>query len=244
MDDWFADEELWRIFGDCMFGEERFTAAKDEAASLLAIASINAGTVLDLGCGPGRHAIPLSELGCQVTGLDLSAHLLKLAQQRAKATPIEWVQQDMRQFERPNSFDLIISMWTSFGYFDDPADDLAVLRQCRSNLRDGGTLIVDIASKEIICRDIEPVHLTEYDNGALLIERPLVTHQMTRYENQWLLLKDGRYWTRHWHQNLYSGQELSDLMLSADFSSVELYGSLHGDDYDLNAERLVAVARA
>lgn len=227
-----------------MFGEERFTAAREEADVLLSIASLSDGDVLDLGCGPGRHAIPLAELGCRVTGLDLSAHLLQLGKQRAGDLAVDWVQQDMRQFKRPDSFDLIISMWTSFGYFDDPADDLAVLHQCRGNLRDGGTLIVDVASKEIICRDVEPVHLTEYDNGALLIERPMITRQMTRYENQWLLLKDGRYWTRHWHQNMYSGHELRELMLRAGFSSVELYGNLAGDDYDLEAERLVAVARA
>ena len=57
---------------------------------------------------------------------------------------IDWVLQDMREFIRPAAFDLIISMSTSFGYFEDREDDLTVLRNMLSNLKPGGTCVVDV----------------------------------------------------------------------------------------------------
>lgn len=245
MTEWFENEELWRVFGDCMFDEARFTAAADELDDLLALYDGVPETVLDLGCGPGRHAVPLAQRGMRVTGLDLSGYLLGRAAERAAAAGVEleWLSEDMRKFTRPGGFDLIISMWTSFGYFDDPADDALVLHRCYENLAAGGALIIDTAGKEYALRHIEPVHLTEYDDGSILLERPVLENQMTRYANQWTLLRDGRYHQVEWHHNLYSGQELSDRLRAAGFGSVTLYGGVDGTEFDLDAERLVAVAR-
>ncbi len=244
MSDWFEDEELWRIFGDCMFGEERFTAAAEQIDDILALFALPPQAILDLGCGPGRHAIPLAQGGFDVTALDLSEHLLELGRARAAAAGAElnWIQSDMRHYDQPSAFDLVVSMWTSFGYFDDPIDDQRVLRKCRENLRPGGSILIDVVGKEYVCRHLQPVHLTEFDNGDILIERPLLEAQMTRYSNQWLLLRDGAYHVAEWHHNLYSGQEMAGMLERAGFVNVRLFGDLRGNQYDLDSERLVAVA--
>lgn len=243
--EWFEDEDFWRIFGDCMFAEARFRDAEADVEPILALTGLAEGTVLDLGCGPGRHAIPLARRGFAVTAVDLSAGLLKRARARARRAGVatEFVCEDMRRFARPGGFDLIVSLATSFGFFDDPADDLRVLAQCHRNLRQGGALLLDLVGKEYLVRHLEPVHLTEFDDGALLIERPVLEAQMSRYANQWILIRDGIAHTAHWHQNLYSGVELADRLRSAGFSEVAIYGGLDGRDYDLESERLIALAR-
>ena len=243
--EWFENEEFWRIFGDCMFAEERFRAAEEEIDPILALTMVVSGEVLDLGCGPGRHAIPLALRGFSVTGVDLSAVLLQRAGERARAADaaVEFTRADMRRFKRPDGFDLIVSMWTSFGYFADPQDDQRVLENCRCNLRPGGTLLIDVVGKEYVVRNIQPVHLSEYDDGVILIERPLLEAQMTRYANEWILVRNGAAHTAHWHHNLYTGTELAERLKRAGFADVAIYGGLGGQDYDMDAERLVAVAR-
>ena len=69
--------------------------------------------------GPGRHVAALAKRGFRVTGVDLSPFLLRRAQELAQRESfgIEWVQEDMRSFLRPEAFDLAISLFTSFGYF-------------------------------------------------------------------------------------------------------------------------------
>ena len=244
MAEWFDNDDFWRIFGDCMFREERFREAQAEIESVLALTGVETHTVLDLGCGPGRHAIPLAARGLQVTAVDLSSLLLERAGQRASVAgvTVEWVRADMREFNREAAFDLVISMWTSFGYFDNPEDDVQVLRRCHSALRPGGALLLDVVGKEYVVRNIEPVHLTEYDDGDILIERPVLEAGMTRYSNEWLLIRGQRVERGNWHHNLYSGQELVDRLRAVGFGELALYGSLQGAEYELDSERLIVVA--
>lgn len=242
---WYEDDTLWNSFYDCLFGEAGFRRAADEVARIRKLTGVGQGSVLDLGSGPGRHAIPLARAGFSVTAVDLSPYLIERGREREGDGDlgIEWVQADMREFQREGTYDLAVSMMTSFGYFQDPADDMRVLDNLHHSLDEGGVLLMDMASKEWICRNLQPVHLTEFDDGRLLIERPVVTGNLTWIENEWILV-DGERAVRHeWGHRMYSGQELADRLFAAGFGEVSLYGGLDGRDFDLGAERLVAVAK-
>ncbi len=243
-EEWFDNDDFWRTFGDCMFSESQFHEASEQLDALLALAAVDAEKILDLGCGPGRHALPLADRGFDVTGVDLSAHLLKIAADKAKAQDKrpELVRADMREFTTDGAFDLVISMWSSFGYFEDPEDDIQVLANCYQNLREGGAFLLDIVGKEYVTRNLQPVHLTEFDDERILIERPLLEDDMTRYSNEWLLIEGDKVHRADWHHNLYSGQEIRDRLVAVGFKAVALYGSIDGDPYDIDAERLIAVA--
>jgi 2-polyprenyl-3-methyl-5-hydroxy-6-metoxy-1,4-benzoquinol methylase len=77
-----------------MFIEERFTTAEAEVAKLAKLTGTPFRKILDLGCGPGRHSIPLVRQGSQVTAVDRSPFLLEKARSRAELEKlaIEWVQ--------------------------------------------------------------------------------------------------------------------------------------------------------
>ena len=99
--------------------------------------------VLDLCCGPGRHARALAGRGYRVTGVDTNAAALAAARRVSDAT-ITYLQHDMRRLaELPGTFDAIICIWQSFGYFD-AATNADILRQISRKLRPGGRLVLDI----------------------------------------------------------------------------------------------------
>jgi len=99
--------------------------------------------VLDLCCGPGRHARALTGRGYHVTGLDANAVALAAARRMSSDT-IVYLQHDMRRLaELPGTFDAIICLWQSFGYFD-AATNADILRQINQKLRPGGRLVLDI----------------------------------------------------------------------------------------------------
>jgi SAM-dependent methyltransferase len=80
--------------------------------------------VLDLGCGAGRHLRALSRRGAVAIGLDLSVALLAEARLFAFA---ELLRADMRRIPlRSQSVDIVLSMFTSFGYFDSTAEHAAL----------------------------------------------------------------------------------------------------------------------
>ncbi|MFN2332922.1 MAG: class I SAM-dependent methyltransferase, partial [Wenzhouxiangellaceae bacterium] len=126
MNDWYNDEGFWRTFGPLMFGDDQFSEAAGQVPNLLIRIGLKRGTVLDLGCGPGRHALPLARAGLDVTAVDTSEALLEQLRQRAADLDLslEIRQEDMREFTRPGAFDAVLVMWTTFGYFEDEADPL------------------------------------------------------------------------------------------------------------------------
>jgi SAM-dependent methyltransferase len=201
--------------------------------------------VLDLGCGPGRWAIPLAKRGFRATGVDRTRCLL--AQARAKARTagarIEWIQLDMRDFVRPGAFDLAISMLTSFGYFDDKGEDLVVLRNIFTSLRPGGACLIDVAGKEILARIYQPTTSNPLQGGGQLVQRHEVFDGWSRVRNEWILIRHGRTRTFKFHHTIYSGQELRERLEQVGFKNVKLYGDLNGGAYGVNAQRLVVVGR-
>jgi 2-polyprenyl-3-methyl-5-hydroxy-6-metoxy-1,4-benzoquinol methylase len=76
---WFEDENFWESTYPLMFTAERFASAEAEVAELAKLTGSPFGRVLDLGCGPGRHSIPLARLGARVTAVDRSPFLLEKA---------------------------------------------------------------------------------------------------------------------------------------------------------------------
>jgi SAM-dependent methyltransferase len=99
--------------------------------------------VLDLCCGQGRHARALAGRGYRVTGVDGNAPALAAAR-RVSDDTIVYLQHDMRRLvELPGTFDAIICLWQSFGYFDT-AGNADILRQISRKLRRGGRLVLDI----------------------------------------------------------------------------------------------------
>ncbi|MFL5616253.1 MAG: class I SAM-dependent methyltransferase [Gemmatimonadaceae bacterium] len=100
------------------------------------------GRVLDLCCGPGRHAVPLVEAGYHVVGVDLDATALREA--AGHAPTAQFVRGDMRRIPLvTGAVSAVICMWQSFGHFDDK-QNTAVLCEMTRVLRPGGVLVLDI----------------------------------------------------------------------------------------------------
>jgi SAM-dependent methyltransferase len=243
--EWFENDDFWRDFYPFMFAEERFAATPDEVGRILALTQCNGGSVLDLCCGPGRHSVELARRGFQVTGVDRSPFLLAKAREHAAASGalVEWVEQDMRNFVRPASFDLACSLFTSFGYFQDEQDDLQVLRNLYQSLKESGVLIIEVLGKERLARVWKDTICAELADGSLVFQRPQIRDDWTRIRSEWTLVREGRARSFTFEHTVYSGRELKDRLLSCGFRQVQLFGDQQGTPYGFDATRLIAVAR-
>jgi len=243
--EWFENEDFWRDFYPYMFPPERFAAAKEEVSRIITLTQCGGGSLLDLCCGPGRHAVEFSQCGFRVTGVDRSPFLLDRAREHASkaGASIEWVMEDMRAFVRPEAFDLACNLFTSFGYFKDEQDDLRVLRNIHQSLKKTGVLVIEVVGKERLARTWQNTISTELAEGSLMVQRPQLRDDWSRVASEWILIKDGRTRSFSFEHALYSGRELKDRLLSCGFEQVQLFGDLQGSAYNLEATRLIAVAR-
>lgn len=241
---WYEDDELWNTLGPItMFGEGTWARAAAEVDHIVALLKPNA-RVLDLGCGPGRHSLEIARRGFRVTALDRTASLIDRARKRAEEENIslEFVQDDMRYFGRPGSFDAVLSLSTSFGFFEDQADDYRVLVNAYSSLKEDGVLIMDLVGKEILARSFTERGWSETSNTIVMVRRT-VTKDWTWVEDRWKVLKDGVLREFLMAHRPYSAMELRGLLAKCGFKRIDIHGDLAGAVYDHKASRLVAIAR-
>jgi SAM-dependent methyltransferase len=243
--EWFDDDSFWRDLYPFLFPEKQFADAVVDAGKVLKLIRPKGRAVLDLCCGPGRFSIPLAKRRLAVTGVDRTKYNLDRARARARRerVRVEWIQQDMRDFARPAAFDLALNMFTSFGYFDKKQEDLQVLGNVFASLRPGGAFLIDVMGKERLARIFAPVTIDVLPDGTKLVQRHAIFDDWTRIRNEWILIRRGKAKTFTFHHTVYSGQELRDRMEQAGFVDVKLYGNFDGEEYGVNAQRLIAVGR-
>jgi len=243
--EWFEDDSFWRELYPFMFPEERIAIAEEQIEKALALTKPPGNSVLDLCCGPGRCSIALAKKGYSVTGVDRTKYLLDKARARAIAArvKVDWVRQDMRDFVRADSFAVVLSMFTSFGYFDDKRQDLLVLKNMFASLEPGGACLIELLGKEILARIFQPTTSTLLSDGTLVVQKHEIFDDWTRVRNEWLVIRNNRVKSFKFHHTVYSGQELREQLERAGFVAVRLYGNLDGDEYGPSAERLIAIGR-
>ncbi len=242
--DWFEDVAFWEITRPFMFAPERWDVAASSIEKLRSLLNIDPpAAVLDLCCGPGRFALPLAQHGFRVTAVDRTVPLLDELRTHASGASlaIDIVQSDMRAFCRPNTFDAAINMFTSFGYFDDPDDDLTVLRNLHASLKPGGRLLIDTIHREWLLREFQARDWMESGGLLVLDERELID-SFTRIHNRWIIIRGSERYEWEFNLRLYGAADLGDLLREAGFSEVHAFGTLDGAPCDLKASRLVIVA--
>jgi SAM-dependent methyltransferase len=240
---WHENDEFWSASFPFMFPASRLAAATGEVGKIIELTGCKAGSVLDLSCGPGRHAVAFAKRGFAVTGVDNTPFLLDKARSYGaeQDAEIEWQLEDMRRFRRPGAFDIALSMFTSFGFFDELADNLAVLDNVFVSLAPNGAFVLDVLGKEVIARTFRATDAEQFD-GGMIVQRRKIAAGWDRIEVDWHIIESGHARKFDLQLWIYSGQELKEMLRAAGFSEVSLYGSLDGVPYDEDAKRLIAVA--
>jgi SAM-dependent methyltransferase len=190
--------------------------------------------VLDLACGAGRHSKLLCERWWTV-GLDLSSALLRVARRESPDAP--YVRADMRELPfADGTFDLVVNLFTSFGYFEDDAEHVRVLRCVNAAMREGGTFVIDFFNANQVKEDLVP-----YDervaNGIAIVQRRAITADQRFVEKTITLRETGREYVER--VRLLSAADLSRMMEAAGFKIVELVGDYSGTPWDENSPRVI-----
>ena len=219
--------------------------AEEEVEGILAFLCPPPGAAVeDLGCGRGRHAIPMARRGYRVTGVDISDYMLRKARKSAEreGVVVEWVQEDMRTFCRRDAFDLVLSLFTSFGYFSDE-ENQAVLDNVGASLKKGGTLLLDLRNAGKGLSRLEDQDKTiDVPSGRLRMSVRFDRRTMRAKAEHMLVRTDGIRISSGFDVRIYSMEELLEMLRKAGMEVKDFYGSLTGDPFTDESTRLVALA--
>lgn len=137
-------------------------------------------SVLDLACGAGRFSNALAEAGFNVTGLDLSKKSIAKAKTRYEREELEFYVHDMRHYFRVNYFDIVLNLFTSFGYFENPTDNAKTLRSVHHGLKAGGTFVLDFLNTEKSMAQLVPQETTTKQGITFHISRQVKSDKFVK----------------------------------------------------------------
>jgi len=241
---WHEQDTFWMKWAPVLFHERCLEKTQEEVTNIISLLKISPEAfVLDLCCGPGRHSLELARSGFSVVGVDRTKTYLEKARKQAEIErlKVEFIQKDIRSFCKPNTFDVVINIFTSFGYFEDINDDRQVITNVYRSLKNRGTFLIDIMGKEVLARIFQKRDWYEV-NDTIVLEERKVCKNWSWIENRWIMIKDGKVEEYKISHRLYSAVELIALLNDCGFNAIDVYGDLAGAPYDHAAKRLVLVA--
>ncbi|MDI6851386.1 MAG: methyltransferase domain-containing protein [bacterium] len=211
--------------------------------------------ILDLCCGQGRHSLELARRGFQnVEGLDRSHYLIQKAKTQAKKENlnVKFREGDARKLPYPpDTFDVVLILGNSFGYFETIQEDLRVLKEVFRVLKPWGRLLIDVANGEYLRENFQPRSWEWLDKKYFvcrerylsldkqrLISREIITH-----------VEKGVIADQFYAERLYTHDSLSELLKTVGFSDVTFHGEISPDsqrkqDLGMMERRIVVTAVA
>ena len=198
--------------------------------------------ILDLCCGQGRHSIELANKGFKnIYGLDRSRYLIHKARSNSKKRGLlcKFREGDARkQPYNSDTFDIILILGNSFGYFESINDDIQVLREAFRVLKPLGKILIDITDGEYVRNNFQTRSWEWIDKDLFvcrerslsLDEEKLISREVITHVNKGVLVD------QFYAERLYSQDGISELLKKVGFNDVIVHGSITPDsqrDQDL-----------
>jgi SAM-dependent methyltransferase len=197
--------------------------------------------ILDIACGKGRHAISLNKMGYKVTGFDLSQKSIASAKKKENPT-LDFYVHDMRKPFMVNYYDVILNLFTSFGYFENERENMAVLNNIYNALKPGGIFVLDFVNMERILqhlltreeRNVEGVHFIVHkskDQNNFLVKHIFIEDGPLKFNFEEKI-------------KIFSCSSLKEYLNNSGFEILSIFG-----DYDLHnfdqakSERLIIISK-
>ncbi len=189
--------------------------------------------ILDLGCGEGRHVSILGKKGFDITGLDLSEDLLKSG--RMKNPELKLLHGDMRNI--PGKFKVILSLFTSFGYFDDDNENINVIKGVYDSLENGGHFWLDFLNSKYVTANVVKESFFKIGKECDVIEKREIVNN--RVIKNITIIKNGNKKRYMESVRLFSKEELSDIFTQEGFKIKNIFGDYLGEDWTINSPRTI-----
>jgi SAM-dependent methyltransferase len=199
--------------------------------------------VLDVPCGSGRHAMALAARGYSLTGVDLSLESIEEARRLSAANrlPVHWRHADMRDLPWESEFDAAFCFGNSFGYLEPEGMRIFVSSLARV-LKPGARFALDTGmTAESILPNLQEKQWARLDD-ILFLEENRYHPIESVFETTYTFVRGGETHVGTGRQCVYTVRELLDLFRQAGLSTIEVYGSLAGDAFQVGGPSLLLVA--
>ena len=196
--------------------------------------------VLDVACGKGRHSFKTNQLGYNVTGIDLSENSIEIAQKKANNS-LSFAVHDMRDPYKNNAFDVVLNLFTSFGYINEDSDNERVLKAVSANLKAEGTFVLDFLNSKKVVAELVPYEEKNINGITFKISKTFENHviqkkiEFTDHERDYSFTE---------RVTAFSKSDLAELFEKTSLKISNYFGNYDLDEFnEATSERLIMVAK-
>lgn len=212
--------------------------------------------ILDLACGHGRHSIELAKRGFDMVGLDYSEPFIAKAKQDAKqaGVKVEFVRGDMKNLPFNESFDVVLMLFTAFGYFDDENNQRA-LGEVSKSLKSSGRFLIDVISGEAVIKRFNKEGQKEEGSSFLKIPRTYEVGGLTVNEVEWFdsdtqQVHNHREWIDEhgekkeydYYLKVYTVPQYKEMFAKTGFEFKQVWGDFQGNPHNKDNFRTIILA--
>ena len=197
--------------------------------------------VLDLACGKGRHSAQLRKFGFEVIGIDLSDESIASAKEEFEQDGLEFYEHDMRELYWSEYFDLVVNLFTSFGYFHSVEDDQNTISSVADSMKPGGLLVIDFLNAVKVKANLVEEETKTIDGVTFDLNRSVESGIIKKQ----IRVVDGQVELEF--EEKVDALELDDFKLYFDRAELELietFGDYNLNPFDENeSNRLIMICR-
>jgi D-alanine-D-alanine ligase len=210
--------------------------------------------ILDLACGQGRHSIELATRGfTNITGLDRSHYLIRKAKSamQQEGLKISFKEGDARKLPFPaDTFDVVMILGNSFGYFESNEDDLMILKEVFRVLKPDGTFLIDVADGSYLRKHYQPRSWEWIDKKYFVCRERSLAKDNERLISREIIshVEKGILVDQFYAERLYSFDMLTDIFTRSGYKNILFHdaigsNSLRNQDLGMMERRIIMTAR-
>ena len=234
-EEWFDTKYYQLLYEHRSFGE-----AEQFIKKLVQKLKLKSETrILDMACGNGRHALALAKYGFRVTGIDLSSSNIQWAKQ-FESEKLKFLQSDMR-VPLNEKFDLILNLFSSFGYFFSDEENEKVIQSVSFMLADDGNFLLDYLNVYQVFVGSSDWMTVEKDNVVFKIQKIVNKNEIIKN----IVVEDsGNQYKYHEYLKKYDLSFFEKIFQKFRLKIECIWGDYELNEFDLHSSpRLIMVAK-
>jgi SAM-dependent methyltransferase len=164
--------DLYSQYYDLLYQDKDYHGEVKYIESLINKYNLQPKTLLDMGCGTGKHAELFCEKGYTVHGIDLSADMLKIAEQRIKNQErLTFTQSDIVELDLEKQFSVVVSLFHVISYQNSNEDLIKTFEVAKKHLNDDGIFIFDFWYGPAVLTDLPNTRIKRLEDNNIKVTR-------------------------------------------------------------------------
>ena len=197
--------------------------------------------ILDAACGAGRHSLILAGQGYDVTAFDLSRNLLEIGLENSinQGLSVNFLCADIRNICFKGAFDLVLNMFTSFGYFESDEENFLFFKNVKRMMKNDCYLVLDYFNASYLKKNLVKENIKTVEGKRIVEKRQVVNDFVVKdieikYNGQTRVFKE--------KVKLYCYDNLIRQFEKMGLKVFKVFGNYEGESFsELYSERLIII---